>query len=136
MPSVWEDKSMARQPAPLAKLSRPRLFEALPRERLFVLLDAQQQLPVTLVAAPPGAGKTTLVASYLESRKLAGIWYQVDAGDSDPSTFFYLLGLAERALSGRQKRLPPLPLLTPEYLPGYTCGVWTPTPWRRVSTRA
>jgi len=101
----------------LAKLSRPRLFDAVPRERLFALLDAQQQLPVTLVAAPPGAGKTTLVASYLESRKLTGIWYQVDAGDSDPSTFFYFLGLAERAIAARQKRLPPLPLLTPEYLP-------------------
>ena len=109
---------MARQAATLAKLTRPRLYEAVPRERLFSLLDNHRQLmPVTLVAAPPGAGKTTLVASYLETRKLTGIWYQVDAGDSDPSTFFYFLGLAERALSGKRKNLPPLPPLTPEYLP-------------------
>jgi len=100
----------------LAKLSRPRLYEAVSRERLFALLDAQRQHRVTLVAAPPGAGKTTLVASYLESRKLPGIWYQVDGGDADPSTFFYFLGLAERALPGHGRR-PPLPLLTPEYLP-------------------
>ena len=105
------------RPAPtLAKLSRPRLFDTIPRERLFARLDDHQRLPVTLVAAPPGAGKTTLVASWLESRKLGGIWYQVDAGDADPATFFHFLGLAERALPGRPRRLPPLPPLTPEYL--------------------
>jgi LuxR family maltose regulon positive regulatory protein len=108
---------MVKRAAPLAKLSRPRLHEAVSRERLFALLDDQQRLPVTLIAAPPGAGKTTLVASYLESRKLSGIWYQVDPGDSDPSTLFYFLGLAERAVVGKHTNLHPLPLFTPEYLP-------------------
>src|SRR4029453_4443322 len=61
------------------------------------------------------AGKTTLVASYLESRQLQGYWYQVDSGDADPATFFYYLGLAAGdAMSVKGK---PLPLLTPEYLP-------------------
>ncbi len=106
-----------RRTTGLAKLSRPRLYDAVPRERLFALLDAQRQHRVMLVAAPPGAGKTTLVASYLESRKLPGIWYQVDGGDADPSTFFYFLGLAERALLGRGRRAAAMPLLTPEYLP-------------------
>jgi len=105
-----------RRTTGLAKLSRPRLYEAVSRERLFALLDAQRQQRVMLVAAPPGAGKTTLVASYLESRKLPGIWYQVDSGDADPSTFFYFLGLAERALP-RHGRRTAMPLLTPEYLP-------------------
>ncbi|MBX9632238.1 MAG: hypothetical protein K2X67_17100, partial [Burkholderiales bacterium] len=100
----------------LAKLSRPRLFESVPRERLFARLDDHQHLPVTLIAAPPGAGKTTLVASWLESRKLGGIWYQVDTGDADPATFFHFLGLAEQSLPGRARGLPPLPPLTPEYL--------------------
>ena len=109
---------MTKRTAALAKLTRPRLYEAVHRERLFKRLDEQrQQMPVTLVAAPPGAGKTTLVASYLEARKLTGIWYQVDPGDSDPATFFYFLGLAERGLSSKQKKGSALPLLTPEYLP-------------------
>jgi DNA-binding SARP family transcriptional activator len=102
--------------AQLAKLSRPRLFEALPRERLFALLDKVGERPVLWVAAPPGAGKTTLIASYLESRKLTGIWYQVDAGDADPATFFYYLGLAESSISGHHRDRATLPLLTPEYL--------------------
>lgn len=108
---------MPKPAATLAKLSRPRLHDTVPRERLFRRLDALQSLPVTLVAAPPGAGKTTLVASYLESRKLGGIWFQVDAGDVDPATFFYFLGQAETALPGRPRRARRLPLLTPEYLP-------------------
>lgn len=99
----------------LAKFSRPRLHEAVARERLFARLDEAASLPVTLVAAPPGAGKTTLVASYLENRQLPGIWFQVDTGDADLSTLFYFLGLAERAL-GTAPNQPPLPLFTPEYL--------------------
>ncbi len=61
----------------------------------------------------PGAGKTTLVASWLESRALPGIWYQIDSGDADAATFFYYLGLAARPW---QRRRRPLPLLTPEFL--------------------
>jgi LuxR family maltose regulon positive regulatory protein len=108
---------MPKQATTLAKLSRPRLHDTVPRERLFRRLDALQALPVTLVAAPPGAGKTTLVASYLESRQLGGIWFQVDAGDIDPATFFYFLGRADAAMPGRARRARRLPLLTPEYLP-------------------
>lgn len=112
---------MTRAASLLAKLSRPRLHGTVLRERLFLRLDDLQAAPVTLVSAPPGAGKTTLVASYLESRKVGGIWFQMDAGDRDPSTFFYYLGLAESALPGRKRRRS-LPLLTPEYtsdLPGF-----------------
>jgi len=72
----------------LAKLSRPRLHGAVLRERLFRRLDDLQALPVTVVAAPPGGGKTALVASYLESRKIGGLWFQMDTGDRDPSSFF------------------------------------------------
>ncbi len=66
------------------------------------------------MSAPAGSGKTTLVASYLDARKLPCIWYQLDAGDADPATFFYYLGLAAKKAAPRHKK--PLPLLTPEYL--------------------
>ncbi len=66
------------------------------------------------MAGTPGTGKTTLAASYLDDRKLPGIWYHVDAGDGDPAAFFYYLGLAAQKAAPRKRS--PLPLLTPEYL--------------------
>ena len=99
----------------LAKLTRPRLHKAVARERLFALLDAaREHKPAICIVGPPGAGKTTLVASWLDARGIKGIWYQVDAGDVDLATFFYYLGEAIRPFSGKKQLS--LPLLTPEYL--------------------
>jgi DNA-binding SARP family transcriptional activator len=66
------------------------------------------------VTGPPGAGKTTLIASYIEARDLPSVWYQVDAGDADAATFFYYLRLAVEPLQRSSAR--PLELLTPEYM--------------------
>src|SRR5512134_2117817 len=105
---------MGRKQGALAKTSRPKLFGILPRERLFAALDETLWRRLVWIAAPPGAGKTSLVASYVEARKLDGIWYQVDSGDADPASFFYYLRLAAGQVSeGRRHRLP---LLTGEYL--------------------
>jgi ATP/maltotriose-dependent transcriptional regulator MalT/DNA-binding SARP family transcriptional activator len=96
--------------AALAKLSRPKLYSAIPRARLFQRLDEAREHAAIWVCGPPGAGKTTLVASYVSEREIPGIWYQVDAGDADPATFFYYLGMAaDQAARGKHK---PLPLLT------------------------
>ncbi|MEX0959815.1 MAG: BTAD domain-containing putative transcriptional regulator [Burkholderiales bacterium] len=106
---------MAIRRPQLAKLTRPRLHKAVARERLFSLLDeAREHKPAICVIGPPGAGKTTLVASWLDARGIKGIWYQVDAGDADLATFFYYLGEAAKPYTC--KGLRPLPLLTPEYL--------------------
>ena len=107
---------MPQKSSQLAKLTRPRLFNAVARERLFARLDHEHDLrPAIFVVGPPGAGKTTLIASWLYARKLQGIWYQIDPGDGDVATFFYYLRQGATAFS--RKGQSPLPLLTPEYLP-------------------
>ena len=100
----------------MGKVTRPVLTGVFPRKRLFDLLDHMRERPVIWVSGPPGCGKTTLVSSYLEARKLPCLWYQLEAGDADPATFFYFLGRAARKAAPRKRK--PLPLLTPEYLQG------------------
>jgi LuxR family maltose regulon positive regulatory protein len=98
----------------LAKTTRPTQTGVLVRRRLVRRLDLARKKPVTWIWAPPGAGKTTLVASYVAERKSRGLWYQIDEGDGDIATFFYYLGLA----APRRRRA--LPLLTPEHRLGVT----------------
>lgn len=71
--------------------------------------------PVLWVGSLAGSGKTTLVSSYIQERRLPCIWYQCDEGDADLSSFVYYMALAAQKANPRKRR--PLPLLTPEYLP-------------------
>jgi ATP/maltotriose-dependent transcriptional regulator MalT/DNA-binding SARP family transcriptional activator len=99
----------------LAKLTRPQISAAVPRLRLFKLLDDSRTKQLMWVHGPPGAGKTTMVASYLTTKQISGIWYQIDPDDADLASFFYYLGLAA---PGKSRQMPyAMPLLTPEYLP-------------------
>lgn len=101
---------MSNQGPVRAKLTRPRLHHAIARERLFVKLDeARASRRATCVVGPPGSGKTTLIASWSESREINGIWYQIDAGDADLATLFFYLGEAARPF--RRKSQPVLPAL-------------------------
>ena len=83
-----------KHPGALTKTTRPTLASVLARDKLFTVLDGREHASVLWVWGPPGSGKTTLVASYLESRDLDSHWYQLDTGDSDVATFFYFMGLA------------------------------------------
>jgi len=95
----------------LAKLCRPAVRGAVPRARLFRALDRVAGRPVTWIWGPPGAGKTTLAASYVATRELRGLWMHLDDGDADVASFFVHLAAA----APRRRR--PLPVLAPEYRP-------------------
>ncbi len=99
----------------LTKISCPRSNRPVLRPRLFQRLDNLRNAPVIWIAAPPGAGKTTLISSYLAERGLASLWLQLDADDANVATFFYYLGLAVQQAAHDDLALPSL---TPEYLPG------------------
>ncbi|MCZ7564565.1 MAG: hypothetical protein M5U08_12945 [Burkholderiales bacterium] len=100
----------------LAKTTRPSFAGILPRERLFARLDAARANRVIWLTGPPGSGKTSLVATYVERRRLRALWYQLDESDTDAASFFYHLDLA---IAEQPKgKGPPLPRLTPEYQSG------------------
>ncbi len=92
------------------KLNRPDSGGVLQRERLHVRLDEACRQPLVWIHAPAGSGKTTLVSSYLASRQAKSLWYQMDADDADPATFFHYLGQAAKPLGHS-----PLPVLSAEY---------------------
>ena len=106
---------MASAP-PIAKVTCPTSTGYFQRHRLYRLLDKARKAPVLWITGPPGCGKTALVSSYIESRRLPCLWYKVDESDSDLSTFFYYLGLAAAKAAPRKRKC--LPLLTPERMPG------------------
>jgi LuxR family transcriptional regulator, maltose regulon positive regulatory protein len=51
-------------------------------------------LPLTLVVAPPGWGKSTLVANWLRQDRVSAGWVSLDGGDDDPKRFWRYLLLA------------------------------------------
>jgi len=61
---------------------RPRLIE-----RLSVGLRQDAGCKLTLVSAPAGFGKTTLVGAWVEECERAAAWLTLDAGDSDLTRF-------------------------------------------------
>ncbi len=93
----------ARRQTSLGKLSPPRLGRVFDRERLFGLVDAAATAPGLWIAGPPGMGKTTLVATYLQRAASPCLWLQLDAGDADAASFAHYLAQAALPLAGRRK---------------------------------
>jgi LuxR family maltose regulon positive regulatory protein len=69
-------------------VQRPRLLES---------LDAGLRGKLTLVSAPAGFGKTTVVSEWLRDCGHPTAWLSLDKNDSDPSRFLiYLIAALQR----------------------------------------
>jgi ATP/maltotriose-dependent transcriptional regulator MalT len=81
------------------KLHRPTVVPYLIcRESLHDKLDAARHLPLTLVSAPAGYGKSTLIAHWLETSQFPSAWLSLDKDDSDIRNFISYTLAAVRTL--------------------------------------
>lgn len=106
------------------KLYRPRLAgDLIRRPRVRELLNRSLDRSVTLVCAPAGFGKTTLLSRWLEECACPSAWLSLDEGDSDTAVFLSYFVAAVRTIFPdacadtllllRASQLPPLgPLVT------------------------
>ena len=65
--------------------------EVVPRQRLIEHLNAGLDRKLTLVSAPAGYGKTTLISAWLHTADLPFAWLSLDEGDNDPVRFLTYL---------------------------------------------
>src|SRR5687768_14527737 len=64
---------------------------ALPRARLITRLDEALHRRLTLIPAPAGFGKTTLVSAWVAGCGRPAAWLSLDSADSDPARFLSYL---------------------------------------------
>lgn len=111
-------------PLPLlrTKLHRPPVAkDHVHRLDLLDRLNRQMHRPLTLVSAPAGYGKTTLISCWLESLDIPSAWLSIDEADNDLHLFLsYFLSAVQTVFPevGKEaqailkaEKLPPLPFL-------------------------
>jgi LuxR family maltose regulon positive regulatory protein len=90
----------------------PTRADLLARPALDRLLDAALDLPLTLISAPPGFGKTALAASWLSNKRAGGVlcaWLTLQPSDNLSAAFWrYLTASLQAACPGFGAALQPL----------------------------
>ena len=82
------------------KLHRPQLTaDLVNRERLIKAMNRAHEVPLTLVAAPAGYGKSVLVAQWAEQLDSPVAWLSLDASDSELRAFLLYFVAAVDAVS-------------------------------------
>jgi ATP/maltotriose-dependent transcriptional regulator MalT len=89
-------------PTPIlaTKLYIPRLRpNVVSRPRLIERLNEGLHRKLTLISAPAGFGKTTLVSQWLAGGPRPAAWLSLDEGDNDPARFLTYLVAALQAIA-------------------------------------
>lgn len=93
------DHQPTRPPVVTTKLHRPPVApDAVARARLHELLHGCLDVPLTLVSAPAGYGKSALISHWLEKNSLPAAWLSLDEGDANVETFLEYLVAGIRTL--------------------------------------
>ena len=69
------------------------------RRQLIERLNAGSQRRLTLVSAPAGYGKTTLITSWLHETKTPSAWFSLEEDDNDPIRFLQYFIIALQRIS-------------------------------------
>src|SRR5262245_1582958 len=88
----------------------PRREHTIARARLVERLRAPPGVKLTVVAAPAGYGKSTLLGAWheLEERATPTAWLTLDEGDNDPVVLWsYVLATLRRACPGLGESVSP-----------------------------
>ena len=79
----------------------PARSKIVPRHRLIEQLNKGLHHRLTLISAPAGFGKTTLVSEWIVGCKRPAAWVSIDEGDSDPISFLtYLISAIQTINAG------------------------------------
>src|SRR5918994_4455636 len=69
------------------------------RPRLFGRLNEALHRKLTLISAPAGFGKTTLLGEWVADCEKPAAWLSLDEGDNDPTRFLAYLVAALRTIA-------------------------------------
>src|SRR5450755_917174 len=73
----------------VTKLAIPPIrSDLVARPRLTNQLQRSMQCPLTLIAAPAGFGKTTVLSTWLEHTPFSAAWVSLERGDDDLIRFW------------------------------------------------
>ncbi len=97
-----EQGQFSEGPSQKLRLLRTKLYvprahpDFVPRARLLQQLDHGQSCRLTLISAPTGFGKTTLLGDWRHQRGIKAAWVSLDASDNDPMRFWAYVAAALR----------------------------------------
>lgn len=83
----------------------PRRRSLIPRPQLVAKLNAGLNHRLTLISAPAGFGKTTLVADWLSAVEWRAVWVSLDEDDNDLVQFFTYAAAAVQQVEGVDKEI-------------------------------
>lgn len=94
------------------------------RPRLLKQLNEGANRKLSLLSAPPGFGKTTLLSEWIHKKKFPAAWFSIDEKDNDPISFLTYVIAALQTLDKNWGQ-PALELIQSPQLPSFESTIFT-----------